>query len=42
MLAMENIEMKQDLETKLAQILEYKYIVQEYSDKLENEIQKNT
>lgn len=41
MLADENIEMKEDLELKLTQIMDYKYIVQEYSDKLEAEIEKN-
>ena len=41
MLAHENISMKEDLELKCSQIMEYKYIIQEYSDKLENEISKN-
>ena len=33
--------MKEDLELKLNQIMEYKYIIQEYSDKLEAEIERN-
>ena len=41
MLADENISMKEDLELKLNQIMEYKYIIQEYSDKLEAEIERN-
>ena len=41
MLADENISMKEDLELKLGQILEYKYIINEYSDKLEVEIERN-
>ena len=41
MLAEENISMKEDLELKLGQILEYKYIINEYSDKLEVEIERN-
>ena len=41
MLAAENISMKEDLELKLQQITEYKYIIQEYSDKLEAEIERN-
>ena len=41
MLADENISMKEDLELKLNQIMEYKYIIQEYSDKLEAEISRN-
>ena len=42
MLAQENISMKEDLELKLQQITEYKYIIQEYSDKLEAEIERNS
>lgn len=41
LLADENIAMKEDMELKLGQVLEYKYIIQEYSDKLETEIAKN-
>ena len=41
LLADENISMKEDLELKLGQILEYKYIINEYSDKLEVEIERN-
>ncbi len=41
MLATENNAMKEDIELKLTQIMEYKYIIQEYSDKLEAEIGRN-
>ena len=41
LLADENISMKEDMEMKLNQIMEYKYIIQEYSDKLEAEIERN-
>ena len=41
MLAQENISMKEDLELKCAQILEYKYLVEEYSEKLETQIDQN-
>ena len=41
MLADENISMKEDLELKLGQIMDYKVMIQEYSDKLQSEIEKN-
>lgn len=41
MLADENISMKEDIELKCKQIMEYKFMIQECSDKLETEIEKN-
>ena len=41
MLADENISMKEDLELKCTQIMDYKLMIQEYSDKLDSEIEKN-
>ena len=41
MLADENISMKEDIELKCKQIMEYKFMIQECSDKLAAEIEKN-
>ena len=41
LLALENNSMKEDLALKCDQILEYKYLVEEISQKLDSELSKN-
>jgi len=42
MLAEENATMKEDLERKLSQVMEYKNLVEEYAEKLDAEVAKSS
>lgn len=41
LLAEENAQLKDDIDRKMKQIKEYKFLVEEYNDKLESEVEKS-